>query len=67
MCPWRVNNSYSTSGTTRDTLVNNPVISHELGKDGVVILTSEVAINDTDIPYQFLQSNGDVKQIVHNL
>ena len=75
-----VNNSYSTSGTTHDTLVHNPVIGHECGKDRAVILTSEVATNDraviltsevatndTDITYRVLQSHGDVKQIVHNL
>ena len=29
----RVSSSYTTSGTRRVSLVTNPVISHELGKD----------------------------------
>ena len=37
---WRVSSSYCTIGTSRVTLVTNLVISHELGKYGIVIPTN---------------------------
>jgi hypothetical protein len=39
-CSGRVSSSCSTSGTHRVTLVTNPVISHEWGKDREVFSTS---------------------------
>jgi hypothetical protein len=39
-CSGRVSSSCSTSGTRRVNLVTNPVISHELGKDQEVFMTS---------------------------
>jgi len=41
MCSGRVNSSYSTSDTRHVTLVTNPVISHEWGKNLIVITTNE--------------------------
>jgi hypothetical protein len=48
-----LSSSCSTGVTRRITLVTNPVISQELGKDRIVITTVKevyVAIWDTDIP-----------------
>jgi hypothetical protein len=39
MCSGRVGSSCSTSGTRSVTLVTNPVISHERGKDWVLLMT----------------------------
>ena len=36
----RVNNSFTTCGTRRVTLVTNQVTSHELGKSRIVITTN---------------------------
>jgi hypothetical protein len=52
VCSWRV--SSSTCITRRITLVTNPVISYEWGKDRSVIMTNGtiIVICDTDTPQQ---------------
>ena len=44
-CSGRVSSSCSTCGTCHVTLVTNPVISHEWGKDRIVISTNEAYNN----------------------
>jgi hypothetical protein len=39
-CFWRISSSCSTCGNSSVTLVTNPVISHEWGKDRIVITTN---------------------------
>jgi len=54
-CPGRFSNSFSTCGSRRIILVTNTVISHERGKDRMLITTSgifrSVVICDSDIPH----------------
>ena len=39
-CSGRISSFYSTGGTCHVTFVINPVISHESGKDQIVIMTN---------------------------
>jgi hypothetical protein len=40
MYSYRVNSSFSTCSTSRVTIVTNPVISHDWGKDRIMITTN---------------------------
>ena len=54
-CSGKVGSSCSTSGARRVNLVTNPVISHEWGKDRIMIMSNET------YPWSF------VEQIFHNV